>query len=100
MFIAGRTGVAEPPVNDLWTIPGEEGMLKEWIRQDTETFNNCDPTVRYIQLQIVDFLNALEENRDPLVTGEAGRKTVELFTAIYRSSRDNMPVKFPLRPEN
>jgi UDP-N-acetyl-2-amino-2-deoxyglucuronate dehydrogenase len=98
MFIAGRTGVAEPPVNDLWTIPGEEGMLKEWIRLDTETFNNCDPTVRYIQLQIADFLNAIGENREPMVYGEAGRRTVELFTAIYRSSRDNLPVKFPLKP--
>ena len=28
MFIAGAgTGVAEPPVNDLWTIPGEEDLL-------------------------------------------------------------------------
>jgi predicted dehydrogenase len=98
MFIAGRTGVTEPPVNDLWTIPGEEAMLKEWIRQDTETFNSCDPTIHYIRLQIEDFLNAIEENRDPSVTGEAGRRTVELFTAIYRSSRDNIPVKFPLKP--
>ena len=24
MFIAGMTGVAEPPVNDLWTIPGRK----------------------------------------------------------------------------
>ena len=36
---------------------------------------------------------------EPSVTGEDGRRTVELFTAIYRSSRDNMPVKFPLNPE-
>jgi UDP-N-acetyl-2-amino-2-deoxyglucuronate dehydrogenase len=34
-----------------------------------------------------------------LVTGEEGRKTVELFTAIYRSQRDRSPVKFPLQPE-
>jgi UDP-N-acetyl-2-amino-2-deoxyglucuronate dehydrogenase len=96
MFIAGMTGVAEPPVNDLWTIPGEEDFLKEWIRQDTETFNNCDPTVKYLQLQIEDYLDALENDREPSVTGEAGRRTVELFTAIYHSSRDNIPVKFPL----
>ena len=44
MFIAGMTGVAEPPVNDIWTIPGEENMLQEWKRKDVETFNNCDPT--------------------------------------------------------
>ncbi len=99
MFIAGRTGVAEPPVNDLWTIPGEEKMLKEWIKQDTETFNSCDPTVYYMQCQIEDFINSIAKGSDPQVTGEFGRKTVELFTAIYRSTRDNLPVKFPLNPE-
>ncbi|MCE5348148.1 MAG: Gfo/Idh/MocA family oxidoreductase [Bacteroidales bacterium] len=99
MFIAGRSSVAEPPVNDLWTIPGEENMLNEWIKQDTETFNSCDPTVYFMQCQIEDYLKALENNSDPLVTGEFGRKTVELFTAIYRSTRDNMPVRFPLKSE-
>ncbi len=99
MFIAGKTGVAEPPVNDLWTIPGEEHLLNEWINQDIETFNNCDPTIRYIQYQIEDYLNAIANNTEPFVTGEAGRRTVELFTAIYRSTRDNQPVKFPLKPE-
>ena len=99
MFIAGKTGVTEPPVNDLWTIPGEEHMLKEWIKQDTDTFNNCDPTVRYMQYQIEDFISAIGKGTDPSVNGEDGRRTVELFTAIYRSSRDNAPVKFPLKPE-
>jgi predicted dehydrogenase len=93
------TGVTEPPVNDLWTVPGEEKMLKEWVKQDTETFNNCDPTVKYMQYQIEDYLDAIENNREPSVTGEEGRRTVELFTAIYRSTRDNKPVKFPLQPE-
>lgn len=98
MFIAGMTGVGEPPVNDLWTIPGEENMLKEFIRKDTETFNNCDPTIQYMQYQIEDFITALINNSEPLVTGEAGRRTVELFTSIYRSSQLNAPVKFPLKP--
>ncbi|MCX6255456.1 MAG: Gfo/Idh/MocA family oxidoreductase [Bacteroidia bacterium] len=99
MFIAGRTGVAEPAVNDLWTIPGEENMLKEWIKQDTEIFKNCDPTVRYIQYQIEDFIISIKNNTEPFVNGEAGRRTVELFTAIYRSTRDNVPIKLPLKPE-
>jgi UDP-N-acetyl-2-amino-2-deoxyglucuronate dehydrogenase len=100
MFIAGRTGVAEPPVNDLWTVPGEEHLLKEWIKQDTEIFNSCDPTVKYMQYQIEDYIRALESGTDPSVSGVDGRRTVELFTAIYRSSRDNAPVKFPLKPEH
>jgi UDP-N-acetyl-2-amino-2-deoxyglucuronate dehydrogenase len=100
MFIAGRTGVAEPSVNDLWTIQGEEDLLKKWIIEDTEIFNNCDATVKYMQYQIEDFLRSIGNGKEPAVTGEDGRRTVELFTAIYRSTRDNMPVKFPLKPES
>ncbi len=99
MFIAGSTGVAEPPVNDLWTVPGEEKMLKKWVKEDTVIFNKHDPTVYYMQCQIEDFIGAVRNDTAPLVDGEAGRKTVELFTAIYRSARDNKPVKFPLKPE-
>ncbi|MBG0860576.1 MAG: Gfo/Idh/MocA family oxidoreductase [Bacteroidales bacterium] len=99
MFIAGMTGVAEPPVNDLWTIPGEEKSLKRWVKEDTEAFNSQDPTVYYMQCQIEDFINAIRDNREPSVTGEFGRKTVELFTAIYQSTRDNIPVKFPVKHE-
>jgi len=97
MFIAGMSSVLEPPVNDLWTVSGEEQFLKGWVREDSELFERIDPTVYYMERQIEDFLQALDENRDPLVDGAAGRRTVELFTAIYRSTRDNRPVKFPLR---
>lgn len=98
MFIAGKTGIAEPPVNDLWTIPGEEHLLADWVKMDTETFNSCEPTVRYFQYQIEDFLKALENDTEPSVTGYDGRRTVELFEAIFRSSRLNAPVKLPLLP--
>jgi UDP-N-acetyl-2-amino-2-deoxyglucuronate dehydrogenase len=99
MFVAGMSNIAEPPVNDLWTVPGEESMLEGWIKQDSEFFNTIDATVYYIERQIEDFLDAIRDDREPLVSGEDGRKTVELFTAIYRSQRDNQPVKFPLSPE-
>lgn len=100
MFIAGRSGVAEPPVNDIWTVPGEENMLPLWVKEDTEIFSKYDPTVYYMQCQIEDFLKAIGDDTEPTVTGEAGRKTVELFSAIYRSTRYNAPVRFPLKPES
>ncbi len=100
MFVAGMTNIAEPPINDLWTVPGEEALLKDWIKTDTAFFNSIDATVYYIERQIEDFLQAIKENRDPLVIGEEGRKTVELFTAIYRSQRDQKVIKFPLEPES
>lgn len=99
MFVAGMTGIAEPPSNDLWTVPGEEMMLSAWRIEDTAFFNRIDPTTYYMRCQIEDYLTALENNAEPSVTGDAGRKTVELFTAVYRSTRDNRPVKFPLVPE-
>jgi UDP-N-acetyl-2-amino-2-deoxyglucuronate dehydrogenase len=99
MFIAGMSPVLEPPVNDLWTVPGEEGLLDAWRREDEERFRAIDPAAHYHRLQIQDFLRAVLEEREPLVTGEDGRRTVELFTAIYRSRRDGGPVRFPLKPE-
>ncbi|WP_319482815.1 Gfo/Idh/MocA family oxidoreductase [uncultured Draconibacterium sp.] len=99
MFIAGMSGILEPPVNDIWTVPGEEHYLDQWKKEDAEFFQSVDPMVYYIQKQIEDFLAAISNNTDPLVSGEEGRKTVELYTAIYRSTRDNRPVKFPLQPE-
>jgi len=100
MFIAGMSGILEPPVNDIWSVPGEEKMLEKWKAEDSAHFNNIDPMVFYMERQIKDFLNAIQNNTQPLVSGEDGRRTVELFTAIYRSTRDNKPVKFPLHPEN
>lgn len=100
MFVAGMSNIAEPPVNDLWTVPGEEKLLDQWVKQDSEFFKSIDATVYYIERQIEDFLEAIEHDREPLVNGEDGRKTVELFTAIYRSQRDKKPIRFPLKPEN
>ena len=100
MFIAGMAPITDPAINDLWTVPGEEGLLESFNKEDSELFERVNPMVYFIQLQIAEFLDALDTGRDPLVTGEDGRNTVELFTAIYRSTRDNAPVKFPLKPES
>ncbi len=100
MFIAGMIPMAEPPVLDLWTVPGEEKMLKVWNEEDIALFGNSDPNSIYMQRQIEDFIDALENDREPMINGEEGRKTVELFTAIYRSTRDNKPIRFPLEPES
>ncbi|MDR1780520.1 MAG: Gfo/Idh/MocA family oxidoreductase [Tannerella sp.] len=93
MFIAGMSSVLEPPVNDLWTVVGEEHLLEGWVKDDSELFLSIDPTIYYMERQIEDFLHALDTGGEPLITGEMGRKTVELFTAIYRSTRENRTVK-------
>lgn len=99
MFIAGVTSVLEPPVNDLWTVPGEESLLAQWQVEDRRAFSEHDGTVWYHRLQIEEFLRAALDGRAPAVTGEDGRAVVELFTGIYRSQRDHAPVQFPLQGE-
>ena len=100
MFIAGVSGIAEPPVNDLWTVAGEEDMLDTYKKEDSDFFNSVDSTHYFHIQRINDFLSAILEGRKPLITLEDGRRTVELITAIYRSNRDKKPVKFPLVPEH
>jgi UDP-N-acetyl-2-amino-2-deoxyglucuronate dehydrogenase len=101
MFIAGMSNILEPPVNDLWTVPGEEHLLGEWVNQDSEFFLSLRNPMEYFhERQIEDFLKAIIEGRKPMVTGEDGRVTVGIFTAIYRSNRDRRPVKWPLNPDD
>ena len=99
MFIAGSSNVQEPPVNDIWTIPGEEGRLEQWTKSDHKLFSRISPAEHYIQLQDEDFCQAIIDKRNPMLPGNEARITVELFTAIYRSTRDHTPVSFPLYPE-
>ena len=96
MFIAGMSSITEPPYNDLWTVPGETEQLEEWKKGDCDFFNSVDSMYYYHREQIEDFLKAVENGTKPLVDARDGRKTVELFTAIYRSTKSGMPVKFPL----
>lgn len=46
--------------------------------------------------QIADFIAAVREGRDPLVTGEAARKPLEIILAVYESAKRGGPVTFPL----
>jgi predicted dehydrogenase len=91
-FIAGMTAIAEPALNDVWTIPGEEHLLAAFQAEDRARFTRIDAGTHYHALQIQDFLREIREGRPPLVTGEDGRAVVELFTAIYRSNREGRPV--------
>jgi predicted dehydrogenase len=98
-FVAGVSSITEPPLNDLWTIPGEEHLLAGFQAEDRSRFLRIDAVHHYHALQIQDFLRAVLDNRPPMVTGDEGRTVVEMFTAVYRSQRDGRPIRFPLAAE-
>ncbi len=92
--ILGSKGLIELSHNRItvWKVEGEE-ELKTEEKREKETLR-VRPTGHMLQIQ--DFVNAIIENREPLVNGEEGRKALEIIVAIYMSSRTGQPVKFPV----
>jgi predicted dehydrogenase len=97
MFIAGMSGVTEPPLNDLWTIPEEKDLLDSWRAEDTAFFKTIDPTVYFFTLQIDDFCGAIRDGRRPLSAGEDGRETVRFIETLLKTGA---PEGFVFRREN
>ena len=50
--------------------------------------------------QLENVLTALENGGAPAITGEDGRRTIEIITAIYKSGAGHVPVSLPLQRED
>jgi UDP-N-acetyl-2-amino-2-deoxyglucuronate dehydrogenase len=93
MFVAGMSGVLETPVNDIWTVPGEESRIERWKAEDDAYFKRVDATWHFFALQAAEFAASAREGRPPAVSGRDGRETVRLMRAIYDSSSAGAPVR-------
>lgn len=93
MFIAGRTSITEPPYNDIWAVPGEADWLDRFKADDAAEFARIDAITWYFAQQLVEFADAIREQRPALVTGEDGRRVVALFSAIYESSQTGQVIR-------
>jgi predicted dehydrogenase len=87
MFIAGMSGMAEAPFNDIWTIPEEKEGMDRRRAEDEAFFKTIDPTVYFFTRQIDDFCGVLQEGRRPLCTGEEGRETVRFIETLLRRGK-------------
>ena len=120
----GAVGVIEgstalwPGVKEKIEIHGEKGFITleggnitAWKVMDCEEADYVDPVkvsygatnspaISHVnhQAQIEDFIAAIRENRDPLVTGEEGTKALAIVLGIYESSRRGQPVEIGVRP--
>jgi len=43
-----------------------------------------------------DMIDAINENREPLINGEQGKKGMSIILAAYKSRKTGLPVKFPM----
>ena len=85
MFIAGMSGIAEPPLNDLWTIEGEKELLDTFRAEDEAFFKTINPTVYFFTCQLDDFCGAIQDGRPPSSSGEDGRETVRFIETLLKT---------------
>ncbi len=76
-----------------WNILGEESPLntdKLGAKSGASDPMAIDYKLHMAQLQ--DLVEAIREDREPLVNGESARKSLAVIKAIYQSSRENTPI--------
>ncbi len=74
----------------------------EALEQELQEYYDSLPETRYTNHtpQINDVLGALETGEKVMVSGEDGKRALELITAIYKSAVVKQPVKLPLTRED
>jgi predicted dehydrogenase len=86
------------------TIVGTDGILdldlfgqKLWLFSESEGKTTGIDWGDNMDMGLVeDFVDMIEKNREPSITGEDGLKAVEVTVAAYRSARMKRPVRLPL----
>jgi predicted dehydrogenase len=117
-IIEGSADIYPTNINETLSVFGEKGSvvigglavnkIETWrfadasVVGDTEEKvlnpNEKDPPTVYgfgHAALFRDFIDAIEQNRQPLVSGEAGKKALEIILAIYKSQKTGLPVDLP-----
>lgn len=95
--ITGRNGTAvlEAGKFKVWEFKEPSGETVD-TTDDTPGESGArhpgDITSRGHAFQIADMVAALREGRDPAITGEDGRKPLQIIQAIYQSARENREI--------
>lgn len=115
-LIEGTTNIYPHNLEETLYIFGSDGTVKaggksvniieEWDFRDDlndsehvkQTFAENPPNVYGFGHNPLygDMIQAIRENREPYVNGEAGVRAVEMVLAIYKSAASGQPVKLPL----
>jgi predicted dehydrogenase len=117
-IIEGSVDIFPDNLNETLSVFGEKGSVvigglavnktETWRFADSASIGDTEekvlnenkedpPTVYGFGHSAVfrDFIDAIESNREPLISGEAGRKSLEIIMAIYKSQKTGLPVDLP-----
>ncbi len=80
-----------------WEIMGEDGKVVSKAEEAEEAGKAItDPTDIGMEghiRQVKDMVEAIKEDREPIVSGEEGRKSLQIILAIYQSAKTGKPVR-------
>lgn len=116
-MIEGTTNIYPKNLEETLYIFGEQGTVKiggksvniieEWMFEDNrdnseevkEKYHEDPPTVYGFGHNplYADVIEAIQDDREPYVTAEDGRRALELVLAIYKSAAEGKSVKLPLK---
>jgi predicted dehydrogenase len=117
-IIEGTADVFPTNLNETLSVFGEKGTvviggiavnkIETWRFADAEAVGDTEKTVLNPDEKdpptvygfghsalFRDVIDAIENNRDPLVSGEKGKKALEIILAIYKSQKTGLPVDLP-----
>jgi len=117
-IIEGTADIFPTNLNETLSIFGEKGSvvigglavnkLETWRFSDANSIgdtedkvlnpNKKDPPTVYgfgHSELFKDFIDSIEKDREPLVSGESGKKALEIILAIYKSQKTGKPVDLP-----
>lgn len=118
-IIEGTADIFPKNLNETLSIFGEKGSvvigglavnkIETWRFADSESVGDTEgkilnpdekdpPTVYGFGHAALfkDFADAIDQNRPPAVSGEKGKKAIEIILAIYKSQKTGMPVDIPV----
>ncbi|MHB8125741.1 MAG: Gfo/Idh/MocA family protein [Desulfitobacteriaceae bacterium] len=82
---------------ETWEFPNcEEEMIAIFANQESDPPSVYGFGHREI---IADMIDAIRNNRTPAISGEEGRKAMEIILAIYKCQETKEPVVFPMAIE-
>ena len=119
-IIEGSADVYPKNLNEILSLFGEKGTvvigglavnkIETWRFTDAQDVGDTEETVLNPDAAdpptvygfghsalFADFIDAIENNRPPLVSGEAGKKALDIILAIYESQKIGKAVTLPNR---
>lgn len=95
LHIFGEKGTIKLEGTEIvhWTVPNfPQPQLKGSSSSGSGASDPLSISTRYHKLQILDFIEALNTNRPPAISGHDGRCAVQLIEAIHESFKQNKEI--------